>query len=59
MFVAFVIDVYARMIVGWPVSTSIKTNLVLDALEQAIHERSDTNRSDTARGSRSAASTHP
>jgi transposase InsO family protein len=43
VFVAFVIDVYARMIVGWRVSTSIKTDLVLDALEQAIHERSDTN----------------
>jgi putative transposase len=43
VFVAFVIDVYARMIVGWRVSTSIKTGLVLDALEQAIHERSDTN----------------
>jgi transposase InsO family protein len=43
VFVAFVIDVYARMIVGWRVSTSIKTELVLDALEQAIHERSDTN----------------
>lgn len=42
VFVAFVIDVYARMIVGWRVSTSIKTDLVLDALEQAIHERADT-----------------
>jgi transposase InsO family protein len=39
VFVAFVIDVFARRIVGWRVSTSIKTDLVLDALEQAIHAR--------------------
>ena len=43
VFVAFVVDVYSRMIVGWRVSTSVKTELVLDALEQAIHNRSDTN----------------
>jgi transposase InsO family protein len=42
VFVAFVVDVYSRMIVGWRVSTSVKTELVLDALEQAIHNRSDT-----------------
>ena len=42
VFVAFVIDVFARMIVGWRVSTSMKTELVLDALEQALHARSDT-----------------
>lgn len=42
VFVAFVIDVYSRMIVGWRVSTSVKTELVLDALEQAIHARSNT-----------------
>jgi putative transposase len=35
VFVAFVIDVYSRMIVGWRVSRSVKTELVLDALEQA------------------------
>jgi putative transposase len=40
VFVAFVIDVYSRMIVGWRVSTSMKADLVLDALEQAIHARS-------------------
>lgn len=39
VFVAFVVDVFARRIVGWRVSTSIKTELVLDALEQAIHAR--------------------
>jgi transposase InsO family protein len=42
VFVAFVIDVYSRMIVGWRVSRSVKTELVLDALEQALHARSDT-----------------
>jgi putative transposase len=41
VFVAFVIDVFARMIVGWRVSTSMKSDLVLDALEQAVHARSD------------------
>ena len=39
VFVAFVIDVFSRRIVGWRVSTSMKTELVLDALEQAIHAR--------------------
>jgi putative transposase len=38
-YVAFVIDAYARMIVGWRVSRSLKTELVLDALEQAIWAR--------------------
>jgi transposase InsO family protein len=42
VYVAFVIDVFARMIVGWRVSTSLKADLVLDALEQALHARSDT-----------------
>jgi transposase InsO family protein len=42
VFVAFVIDVFSRAIVGWRVSNSIKTDLVLDALEQALHARSDT-----------------
>lgn len=39
VFVAFVIDVFSRRIVGWRVSTSMKTERVLDALEQAIHVR--------------------
>jgi len=43
VFVAFVIDVFARMIVGWRVSASLKTELVLDALEQALHDRADVN----------------
>lgn len=36
IYVAFIVDVYARCIVGWRVSTSMKTELVLDALEQAL-----------------------
>ena len=39
VYVAFVIDVFARCIVGWRVSTSMKTELVLDALEQALWSR--------------------
>jgi putative transposase len=41
VYVAFVIDVYSRRIVGWRVSTSMKTDLVLDALEQAIWTRNE------------------
>jgi putative transposase len=41
VFVAFVIDVFSRMIVGWRVSTSMNTDFVLDALEQALHARRD------------------
>lgn len=39
VFVAFVIDVYARRIVGWRVSRTMRAELVLDALEQALHAR--------------------
>ncbi|MFT8699404.1 MAG: IS3 family transposase [Acetobacter orientalis] len=39
VYVAFVIDVFARRIVGWKVSTSMTTQFVLDALEQAIWQR--------------------
>jgi len=38
-YVAFVIDVFARMIVGWRVSSSLRTDLALDALEQALWAR--------------------
>jgi transposase InsO family protein len=38
-YVAFVIDVFARRIVGWRVSASLRTDFVLDALEQAIYDR--------------------
>lgn len=39
VYVAFVVDVFARRIVGWRVSRSLKTELVLDALEQALWSR--------------------
>ena len=39
LYVAFVIDVFARRIVGWRVSTSMRTDFVLDALEQALYAR--------------------
>jgi len=39
VYVAFVIDVYSRSIVGWRVSNSLRTDLALDALEQALHAR--------------------
>jgi transposase InsO family protein len=39
VYVAFVIDVFARCIVGWRVSSSLRTDFVLDALEQAIYAR--------------------
>ena len=39
VYVAFVIDVFARRIVGWRVSTSMTTRFVLDALEQALWQR--------------------
>lgn len=41
VYVAFVIDVFARFIVGWRVSRSLKTDLVLDALEQAVWSRKE------------------
>jgi putative transposase len=39
VYVAFVIDTYARRIVGWRVSRTAHTSFVLDALDQALHER--------------------
>ena len=39
LFVAFVVDVFARRIVGWRVSSSMTTDFVLDALEQALYAR--------------------
>jgi len=39
VYVAFVIDVYSRAIVGWRVSNSLRSDLALDALEQALHMR--------------------
>ena len=46
MYVAFVIDVFARRIVGWRVLASLRTDFVLDALEQATYDR----RGDTLTG---------
>ena len=39
VYVAFVVDAYARRIVGWRVSSSLHTELALDALDQALCER--------------------
>jgi putative transposase len=41
VYVAFVIDVFSRRIIGWRVARSMSAELVLDALEQALHARSD------------------
>ncbi len=46
VFVAFVIDAYARRILRWRVSTSMTADLVLDALEQAIWTRQREGRDD-------------
>jgi len=39
-YVAFITDVFSRRIVGWRVSNSLRSDLALDALEQAAHARS-------------------
>ena len=39
VYVAFVIDVFARVIVGWRVARSLRTDLALDAIEQALYAR--------------------
>ncbi|XDL90529.1 IS3 family transposase [Acinetobacter baumannii] len=39
VYTAFIIDVFSRAIVGWKVSTRMNTDMVLDALEQALHDR--------------------
>jgi transposase InsO family protein len=39
VYVAFIIDVFARSIVGWRVSSLLRSDLALDALEQALHAR--------------------
>ena len=43
-YVAFVIDTFARKIVGWRASTSLRTDLTLDALEQALYGRPELDR---------------
>jgi len=39
LYVAFILDVYARMILGWQIATHMRTDLVLDALEMAAWRR--------------------
>jgi putative transposase len=39
VYVAFVIDVFSRFIVGWRASSSLRSDLALDALEQALYDR--------------------
>jgi len=43
VYVAFITDVFSRKIVGWRVSNSLRSDLALDALEQALHARPDRN----------------
>jgi transposase InsO family protein len=43
VYVAFITDVFSRKIVGWRVSNSLRSDLALDALEQALHARRDLN----------------
>ncbi len=46
VYVAFVIDTYARRIVGWRASRTAHASFVLDALEQALHDRRPAHRGD-------------
>jgi putative transposase len=39
LFLAVVLDVFSRRVVGWAMATHLRTELVLDALEMAIHQR--------------------
>ena len=39
LYVAFLIDVYARRILGWRVNSSMRTDFVLDVLEHALYAR--------------------
>jgi transposase InsO family protein len=57
VYVAFVIDVYARYIVGWRVSRTAHASFVLDALEQAIHDRRPIHRGGLFTTATAAAST--
>lgn len=63
LYVAFVIDVFARRIVGWRVSCSMHTDFVLDALEQALYarqpERSDSLIHHSDRGSQYVSIRYP
>ena len=46
VYVAFVLDVFSRRIVSWRASASLRSDLALDALEQAIYQRCDANTGD-------------
>ncbi|MPZ16237.1 MAG: IS3 family transposase, partial [Chloroflexi bacterium] len=39
VYVAFIIDVFSRMVVGWQASRSLRSDLAIDALEMAVHNR--------------------
>jgi len=39
IYVAFIIDVFSRMVVGWQASRSLRADLAIDALEMAVHNR--------------------
>jgi transposase InsO family protein len=39
VYVAFIVDVFSRMLVGWQASTSLRADLAIDALEMAVHNR--------------------
>ena len=39
LYLAFILDVYSRKVVGWSMATHLRTELVVDALEMAIHRR--------------------
>jgi transposase InsO family protein len=39
VYVAFIVDVFSRLIVGWQISTSLRSDLAIDALEMAIYSR--------------------
>ncbi|MGE0307979.1 MAG: IS3 family transposase [Acidimicrobiia bacterium] len=39
VYVAFIVDVFSRMVVGWQASRSLRSDLAIDALEMAVHNR--------------------
>jgi putative transposase len=42
VYVAFIVDVFSRMVVGWQASRSLRADLAIDALEMAVHNRGRT-----------------
>lgn len=46
VYVAFIVDVFSRMVVGWQASRSLRTDLAIDALEMAVHARGRTDNLD-------------